>query len=162
MFILAGVIHICGVIFYGIFASGELQDWAEPGKDCTELQMEQPLAVGAIPGALPPGDGSAGGYYGATGAQMTQPASTWNGDGTAGQAAYGTWDDQGAGATATNPFAGGVAGAGPGYNNYTDPNTAWGSNGAAGGTGYAADNNNTGTSFYETRAQYVQPSTQYQ
>lgn len=123
--------------------------------------MEQPLAVGALPGALPPGDGSAGGYYGATGAQMSQPTLAWNGDGTA-QAAYGAWDDQQTGATATNPFAGGVAGAGAGYN-YTDPNTAWGSNGTAGGvTGYAADNNNTGASFYETRAQYVQPSTQYQ
>lgn len=164
MFILAGVIHVCGVIFYGIFASGELQDWAEPKEGTEQLQMETPLALGALTGALPPGaDGGAGGYYGATGAQMTQPTSAWNGEG-AGQAGYGTWDDQQTGATATNPFAGGgggVAGAGAGYNNYTDPNTAWGSNGTAGGA-YAPDNNNTGASFYETRAQYVQPSTQYQ
>lgn len=30
VFILAAVIHYVGVIFYGIFASGELQPWAEP------------------------------------------------------------------------------------------------------------------------------------
>lgn len=30
VFIIAGMIHFCGVIFYAIFASGELQDWAEP------------------------------------------------------------------------------------------------------------------------------------
>ncbi|XP_017492785.1 PREDICTED: vesicular glutamate transporter 2.2-like, partial [Rhagoletis zephyria] len=172
VFILAGVIHICGVIFYAIFASGELQDWAEPPKDFTELQMEQQQMTAAA-GALPPpgADGNAGGgYYGATGAQLTQPTSAW-GDGTGGlqqqQQQYGTWDDQtGAGATATNPFApaggvpgGGVGGYGGGYN---DPNAAWGSNGTAGGYG-AVDNNNTaGASFYETRAQYVQPSSQYQ
>lgn len=33
MFITAGFIHICGVIFYGIFASGELQPWGEPPPD---------------------------------------------------------------------------------------------------------------------------------
>ena len=31
VFILAGMIHFCGVIFYAFFASGELQPWAEPG-----------------------------------------------------------------------------------------------------------------------------------
>ncbi len=172
VFILAGVIHICGVIFYAIFASGELQDWAEPPKDFTELQMEQQQMTAAA-GALPPpgADGNAGGgYYGATGAQLTQPTSAW-GDGTGGlqqqQQQYGTWDDQtGAGATATNPFApaGGVPGGGVGGygGGYSDPNAAWGSNGTAGGYG-AVDNNNTaGASFYETRAQYVQPSSQYQ
>lgn len=30
MFIIAGMIHFCGVIFYALFASGELQPWAEP------------------------------------------------------------------------------------------------------------------------------------
>jgi len=30
VFILAGVIHICGVIFYALFASGEKQSWADP------------------------------------------------------------------------------------------------------------------------------------
>lgn len=30
MFLLAATVHFCGVIFYGLFASGELQPWAEP------------------------------------------------------------------------------------------------------------------------------------
>lgn len=30
VFILAAIVHFSGVIFYGIFASGELQPWAEP------------------------------------------------------------------------------------------------------------------------------------
>jgi hypothetical protein len=30
VFLLAAMIHFTGVIFYGIFASGEQQDWAEP------------------------------------------------------------------------------------------------------------------------------------
>lgn len=34
MFIIASVVHFLGIIFYGIFASGELQHWAEPhGED---------------------------------------------------------------------------------------------------------------------------------
>ncbi|KAI3386450.1 hypothetical protein SNEBB_011487 [Seison nebaliae] len=32
VFIIAAIIHFCGVIFYGIFASGEKQSWAEPNK----------------------------------------------------------------------------------------------------------------------------------
>lgn len=28
---MAAIVHFSGVIFYGIFASGELQPWAEPG-----------------------------------------------------------------------------------------------------------------------------------
>ncbi|CAG2184024.1 unnamed protein product, partial [Oppiella nova] len=37
VFIIAGLIHICGVIFYAIFASGELQPWAEPPKDVEHM-----------------------------------------------------------------------------------------------------------------------------
>lgn len=34
VFIIASVVHFLGIIFYGIFASGELQHWAEPhGED---------------------------------------------------------------------------------------------------------------------------------
>lgn len=33
VFISAACVHLVGVIFYGIFASGELQPWAEPPKD---------------------------------------------------------------------------------------------------------------------------------
>ncbi|XP_047677995.1 vesicular glutamate transporter 3 isoform X1 [Tachysurus fulvidraco] len=30
VFVIAAMVHYCGVIFYGIFASGEKQDWADP------------------------------------------------------------------------------------------------------------------------------------
>ena len=43
MFIIAGMIHFCGVIFYAIFASGELQPWAEP----------EPVAGAEVPGMIP-------------------------------------------------------------------------------------------------------------
>lgn len=33
VFELAGTIHFCGVIFYALFASGELQPWSEPPSD---------------------------------------------------------------------------------------------------------------------------------
>lgn len=30
MFLIAALVHYSGVIFYGVFASGEKQDWADP------------------------------------------------------------------------------------------------------------------------------------
>lgn len=30
VFLIAGIIHYLGIIFYGLFASGEKQDWANP------------------------------------------------------------------------------------------------------------------------------------
>lgn len=30
VFVIASMVHYCGVIFYAIFASGEKQDWADP------------------------------------------------------------------------------------------------------------------------------------
>lgn len=149
VFILAGVIHICGVIFYGIFASGELEDWAEPPKDVQELQMEQTQ--------LPPPGGDAGAYYGSTGGvtAVAQQQPGWND----GAQQYATWDDQGVAAQgATNPFSSATAYNGAGY---TDPNAAW-NNGSAGGAEYGAVDNKNSASFYETRAQYVQPSSQFQ
>lgn len=35
VFIIASVVHFLGIIFYGIFASGELQPWGEPPKEDT-------------------------------------------------------------------------------------------------------------------------------
>lgn len=40
VFILAAVIHYIGVVFYGIFASGELQPWAEPKVE-EDQQMDE-------------------------------------------------------------------------------------------------------------------------
>ena len=37
MFVIASVIHFIGVIFYGIFASGEKQPWADPKEDEEDL-----------------------------------------------------------------------------------------------------------------------------
>ncbi|CAF4695761.1 unnamed protein product, partial [Didymodactylos carnosus] len=33
VFLIASLIHFAGVIFYGIFASGEKQPWAEPQEE---------------------------------------------------------------------------------------------------------------------------------
>ena len=43
MFLIASLIHFSGVIFYGIFASGEKQPWAEPKEEVEMLpqNMEQ-------------------------------------------------------------------------------------------------------------------------
>ncbi|XP_053908374.1 vesicular glutamate transporter 1 isoform X1 [Cuculus canorus] len=36
VFLIAALVHYAGVIFYGIFASGETQDWAEPAREEAE------------------------------------------------------------------------------------------------------------------------------
>ncbi|XP_074604062.1 uncharacterized protein LOC141857462 [Brevipalpus obovatus] len=80
VFLMAGFIHACGVIFYAIFASGELQSWSEPPPDPDHIpnwKLRQMSIKGVHPppeanGDIPPSDQTAGGYnyYGATG----QPA----------------------------------------------------------------------------------------
>ncbi|XP_015379005.1 PREDICTED: vesicular glutamate transporter 2.1-like [Diuraphis noxia] len=47
VFILAAVIHYIGVVFYGIFASGELQSWAEPKVE-EDQQMDEGFLLGAM------------------------------------------------------------------------------------------------------------------
>lgn len=54
VFELAGTIHFLGVIFYAIFASGELQPWAEPPSDpnkipnwkIRQMSIKQPSSAG--------------------------------------------------------------------------------------------------------------------
>ena len=42
MFIIAALVHFVGVIFYAIFASGEIQDWAiAPPEDADNMMMTQ-------------------------------------------------------------------------------------------------------------------------
>ncbi|XP_043246791.1 vesicular glutamate transporter 1-like [Amphibalanus amphitrite] len=41
VFIVAGVIHFIGIIFYGLFASGELQPWAVPPDEAAHTQLGQ-------------------------------------------------------------------------------------------------------------------------
>jgi ACS family sodium-dependent inorganic phosphate cotransporter-like MFS transporter 6/7/8 len=59
VFIIAGIIHICGVIFYAIFASGELQPWSEPPKEVEQMQMQfQPPIQTQIDQTWPPSGGA--------------------------------------------------------------------------------------------------------
>lgn len=37
VFELAGTIHLCGVVFYAVFASGELEAWGEPPSDPNKI-----------------------------------------------------------------------------------------------------------------------------
>lgn len=76
VFLIAALVHYGGVIFYGIFASGEPQSWAEPpreeaeplapgGGDSEEEDEEgegegREEGVGAAPGGPPPGYGATG------------------------------------------------------------------------------------------------------
>uniref|UniRef100_A0A671LCN4 Vesicular glutamate transporter 1 n=1 Tax=Sinocyclocheilus anshuiensis TaxID=1608454 RepID=A0A671LCN4_9TELE len=84
VFLIASLVHYGGVIFYGIFASGEKQSWAEPenmsedkcgilGEDELENETEELYR-------------STGGGYGAT-IQSGDP----NGAGTGGGGAGGSW-----------------------------------------------------------------------
>ncbi|KAH7641862.1 vesicular glutamate transporter 2.2-like [Dermatophagoides farinae] len=146
VFILAGVIHLGGVIFYGIYASGELQPWAEPPKD-EQLQLEETQLP---PATQPP----AYDYIYQDGRQ--QPG--WNDTTTT--STYPTWDDGtvgGGGGVSTNPFGTGTA---PNY----DPNQAWDQSNnnnyqtttttTTNTSNYGTMDNNNQATFYETRAQY--------
>ena len=54
VFIIAAAVHFVGVIFYAIFASGELQDWAvAPSEDTDNMKMTEGLAPGAYTAANP-------------------------------------------------------------------------------------------------------------
>ena len=41
MFLIASLVHFLGVIFYGIFASGEKQSWADPPPEEIERRKSQ-------------------------------------------------------------------------------------------------------------------------
>ena len=46
MFIIAALVHFVGVIFYAIFASGEIQDWAvAPPEDADNMMMTQVILL---------------------------------------------------------------------------------------------------------------------
>lgn len=62
MFILAASVHFVGVTFYAIFASGELQPWAEPSpeqlkawEDAASGGKQQIVTPAAQPPPRPPG-----------------------------------------------------------------------------------------------------------
>ena len=55
MFTIAAIVHICGVTFYGLFASGELQPWAETG--CVPATPTGIIGLSKAGGGPPPGTG---------------------------------------------------------------------------------------------------------
>jgi len=111
VFSIASGIHFIGVIFYGIFASGELQDWAVEKSKAETMEMQDGVAPSSPPpsyaSAPPPAYGTASGYsedYGAPSRKQTETALTN--------------DNYGYGATAQNGSSGGggaaaAANAGP-------------------------------------------------
>ena len=46
MFLIASLVHFAGVIFYGVFASGEKQAWADPPVEPKDLAEEPPVENG--------------------------------------------------------------------------------------------------------------------
>lgn len=48
VFIMAAVVHFFGVTFYAVFASGELQPWAEPSAE-EKKKVWNPLEEGDLP-----------------------------------------------------------------------------------------------------------------
>lgn len=46
VFTIAACVHLCGITFYGIFASGDLQSWAEPTLE--EQKAWDPVAASTI------------------------------------------------------------------------------------------------------------------
>uniref|UniRef100_A0A674IYB9 Solute carrier family 17 member 7 n=1 Tax=Terrapene triunguis TaxID=2587831 RepID=A0A674IYB9_9SAUR len=65
VFLIASLVHYGGVVFYGIFASGEKQPWAEPEETSSEkcgFIHEDELADEEDEAAQGAGDGGGGGY----------------------------------------------------------------------------------------------------
>lgn len=44
VFVLAACVHLFGIVFYAVFASGELQDWAEPPSTGSVPQVWSPIS----------------------------------------------------------------------------------------------------------------------
>lgn len=57
VFLIAGCIHFAGVAFYALFASGELQPWAEPARHPSEGDKLPPLPGQQYPPGGPAGSG---------------------------------------------------------------------------------------------------------
>lgn len=51
VFVIASVIHFSGITFYGMFASGEKQPWADPPGAQIDGETWRPTEGGAAPGA---------------------------------------------------------------------------------------------------------------
>jgi len=52
---MAATVHFIGVTFYGIFASGELQPWAEPTEEQVKAWgVEEPQRPAPPPRPVPP------------------------------------------------------------------------------------------------------------
>ena len=64
MFLIASLIHFAGVTFYGIFASGEKQPWADPPED-DDLRTPPAVKSPPPPSAPPQPPSAAGASAGA-------------------------------------------------------------------------------------------------
>lgn len=107
VFIIAGMIHFCGVIFYAIFASGELQPWAEPMAGTVMLDAAgHPILPGGASGAAIGTTVIASGATTTTIPGAVDPMNDWN-----------------ASAGNNNPF-GQANGTSAGYGMTTDPYNA--------------------------------------
>ncbi|XP_055336533.1 vesicular glutamate transporter 1-like [Paramacrobiotus metropolitanus] len=79
VFLIAAVIHICGVIFYGIFASGEKQPWADPPAEETNAWHQSLQGGNYNQNAINYGTAGKGGGYGAVEEGYgTQPDAGYN------------------------------------------------------------------------------------
>ena len=66
VFIIASVVHFVGILFYGIFASGEKQPWADPPTDDSwkpEDTLKSDGKMFSSYGAFQDGDSDKGGNY---------------------------------------------------------------------------------------------------
>ena len=85
MFMIGGIIHLAGAVFYLIFASGERQSWAQPDNQARPPDVAEyddhfaEQAWGAESDPLYPGRGGAkgGDTYGGTG--YTPTSASYNG-----------------------------------------------------------------------------------
>lgn len=71
MFLIASLIHFAGVTFYGIFASGEKQPWADPPDDD---DVATPPAVKSPPAPRSPPPAAAGAAAAAVAGPASRPA----------------------------------------------------------------------------------------
>jgi hypothetical protein len=61
VFLIASMIHFLGVIFYGIFASGEKQPWADPDDEDQPAELKPPSMPGGAATGAAGGPGTASG-----------------------------------------------------------------------------------------------------
>lgn len=152
---MAGFIHLCGVIFYGIFASGELQPWSEPPPDPNHIPNWK-IRQMSIKGGHPPGSGSS-----EMNGDLQRMDSSETAGGAVGGSGPGGYYQQGG--YPNQQGAGGVME--PPMQQSSNMMMGGGGGGGVVGGGNVINSNNPyygstdvqQTSFYDTRPEYSQP-----